>query len=191
MHNNIIVDICNEAILKAGMDTTISSLSENSNLAELCNRLFDASLRELYGEHPWAFRKVVIQADMIESGNPHIYAYPDEALRVLGFYRDSSLQVVEGLARVTSNRHGVTVIKSPYAPLFLDVITTNTPNDQLQPWLRRCLVTLLAHKIAVAKGKNGNSLLEEYMTWLDRAQENNASEDRATPTVDDRYIDCR
>lgn len=191
MQNNIIVDICNEAILKAGMDTTISSLTENSNLADLCNRLFDATLRELYSEHPWAFRKVVIQADMLESGNPHTYAYPDECLRVLGFFRDKSLVVKEGLARVTSDKIGKTVIKSPYTPLFLEVIVSNTTNDNLEPWLRRCLVALLAHKIAVAKGKDGKNLLEEYLAWIDRAQENNASEDCATFTADDRFINCR
>lgn len=191
MWNNIVVDICNEAILKAGMDTAIGDLTENSNLAELCNRLFDVTLRELYSEHPWAFRKVVIQADLLEGGNPHTYAYPDECLRVLGFYRDKSLTTKDGLARVTSNAIGESVIKSPYAPLFLDVIVSNTTNDKLQPWLRRCMVTLLAHKIAVAKGKDGKNLLEEYLAWIDRAQENNASEDCATFTADDRFIDCR
>lgn len=191
MQNNVIVDICNEAILKAGMDTTISSLAENTNLAELCNRLFDITLREVYSEHPWAFRKVVIQADMLSSGNPHTYAYPDEALRILGFYRDKSLTVKEGLARVTSDRLGKSIITSPYMPLFLDVIVSNTTNDKLQPWLRRCLVALLAHKIAVAKGKDGSNLLEEYLAWIDRAQENNATEDAAVNTADDRYINCR
>lgn len=191
MQNNIIVDICNEAILKAGMDTTISDLTENSNLAELCNRLFDITLREVYSEHPWAFRKVIVQADMLESGNPHTYAYPDECLRVLGFYRDKSLLVKEGLARVTSDKIGKTVIKSPYAPLFLEIIVSNTTNDDLKPWIRRCLVALLAHKIAVAKGKDGKDLLEEYLAWIDRAQEDNATEDCETSTADDRYIDCR
>lgn len=191
MHNNIIVDICNEAILKAGMDTTISSLEENSNLAELCNRLFDASLRELYSEHPWAFRKVKMQADLQETANPNVYAYPDEALRILGFYRDAGCQVPEKLARVTSNKIGQTKIVSPYMPLFLEVVVTNTDNDTLQPWLRRCLVALLAHKIAVAKGKSGTELLQEYQMWLDRAEENNAREDSPTYINDDRYINCR
>lgn len=191
MQNNIVVNICNEAIAKAGMDTTISSLAENSNLAELCSRLFDSTVEEVYSEYPWAFRKVEIQADMLESGNPHTYAYPDEALRILGFYRDKSLTMREGLARVTSDKLGKSVITSPYMPLFLEVVVSNTTNDKLQPWLRRCLVALLAHKIAVAKGKDGKGLLEEYMAWLDRAQENNASEDSATSTADDRFIDCR
>ena len=191
MQNNIIVAICNEAIAKAGMDTTIASLSENSNLAELCTRLYSSTLDEVYSEYAWAFRKVVIQADVMSSGNPHTFAYPDEALRILGFYRDKSLTVRDGLARVTSDKLGQSIITSPYVPLVLEIIVASTTNDRIQPWLRRCLVVLLAHKIAVAKGKDGTKLLEEYMAWLDRAQEINASEDCATFTADDRFIDCR
>ena len=192
MQNNIVVDICNEAIMATGQDTTITSLSENSNLADLCNRLWNPTLSELYSTHPWAFKKCRGVADL-ETTDPtmNVFAYPNNALRILGFYKDAGYQVPEKLARVGSDKDGNRKIYSPYAPLFIEFLTSAAPNDALQPWLRSCMVYLLASKIAQAKGKSNTELLQMYQFWLDRAEENNATEDSATFTADDRYINCR
>lgn len=191
MRNNIEVEICNDAILASGQTTTITSLDENSALGELCNRLWPATLRQMYTEHSWAFRKMSVQLDLYEQGNPNKYEYPDNCLRVLGFYRDKGCQVPEKLARVRTEADGLKRIMSPYMPLFAECLADKSPNDDVSPWLRQCLVLLLASKIAQAQGKDNKSLLQQYMTWLDKAEEDDSSEDGSTHTYDDKFINCR
>ena len=191
MRNNIEVEICNDAILASGQTTTITSLDENSALGELCGRLWPATLRQMYTEHPWAFRKMRTMLNVYKQGNPHEYSYPDNCLRVLGFYKDKGCQIPEKLARVRADKDGITRIISPYMPLFVEYLADKTSQDSLSPWLRECLVLLLASKIAQAQGKDNTKLLQQYSTWLDRAEENDASEDGATHTYDDRFINCR
>lgn len=191
MRNNIEVEICNDAILASGQTTTITSLDENSALGELCNRLFDATVRQMYTEHPWAFKKTRTQLNVLQAGNPNEYAYPDNCLRILGFYKDKGFQVRDMLTAVRTKGDGIKRVISPWMPLFVEYISDSTTQDDISPWLRQCLVTLLASKIAQAQGKDNVKLLQEYQMWLDKAEENNATEDGAVHTYDDRFIMCR
>lgn len=191
MQNNIIVAICNEALAESGQDTTISSLSENSNLAELCNRLWDSTVEEAYSDYPWAFRTVRCTAALQTVDTVNVYAYPDHCLRILGFYEDKDQLIPEKLARVGSNIDGETKIYSPRSPLFIEYIRDSGNSDSMPTYVRRGLVALLASKIATTKGKDGTKLLEKYMTWLDRGQEADAREQQIDNVSDDRYIDCR
>ena len=191
MRNNTIVEICNDAIAAAGQTNTIADLTENTALAELCNRMWKATLDEMYTEHAWAFRKTRLQADLYKQGNPNEYAYPADCLRVLGFYKDKGCQVQEKLARVRANKDGFTVIMSPWLPLFVEYLAAPTSQDRIAPWFRNCLVFLLAAKIKTAQGGDDTKLLQKYQMWLDKAEENRASADGATHTYDDRFIMCR
>ncbi len=191
MRNNIEVEICNDAILASGQTASITSLDENSALGELCGRLWPATVRQMYTEHSWAFRKMCVMLDVYKQGNPHEYAYPDNCLRVLGFYKDKGCQIPEKLARVRADKDGITRIVSPYMPLFVEYLADKNPQNNLSPWLRECLVLLLASKIAQAQGKDNTKLLQQYTAWLDKAEEDDASEDGATHTYDDRFIMCR
>lgn len=191
MRNNIEVEICNDAILASGQTASITSLDENSALGELCSRLWPATLRQMYTEHAWAFRKMCVMLDMYKQGHPHEYNYPDKCLRVLGFYKDKGCQIPERLARVRADKDGIKRIVSPFMPLFIEYLTDATSQDELAPWLRECLVLLLASKIAQAQGKSNKDLLQQYQVWLDKAEEDSATEDGAVHTYDDRFIMCR
>ena len=191
MINNIIVSICNDAILEAGNSSTITSLSDNSQLAELCSRLWNQTIDEMYSDHCWTFRKVRAQASLVTTGTVNEYAIPDSCLRILGFYVDAGYQVEEKLARVGAKQSGEQVIFSPHIPLFLEYLTGTTSNDSLPPLVRKCLTYLLASKIATSQGKDDQKILQKYQYWLDRAEENDSTEDQRTHTYDDRFIDCR
>lgn len=191
MINNIVVSICNDAILEAGNSATIYSLSDNSQLAELCSRLWDQTVDEMYCDHAWCFRKTQKQADLITAGNTNEYAIPDGSLRVLGFYIDAGYQVPEVDAKLGAKPSGAQVIFSPHLPLFIEYLTVTTDSDKLPPLVRKCLTYLLASKIAVSQGKDDKGILQKYQYWLDRAEENDASEDERTHTYDDKFIDCR
>ena len=191
MINNIVVSICNDAILEAGNSATITSLADNSQLAELCSRLWNTTVDELYAEHAWAFRTVRDEATLVTTDSVNEYAIPDSCLRILGFYLDKGCQVPEKLARVGAKPNGAQVIFSPHIPLFIEYLTCTTSNDSPTPLARKCLTYLLAAKIATSQGKDDQKILQKYQYWLDRAEENDASEDDRTHTYDDRFIMCR
>ena len=191
MINNIVVSICNDAILEAGNSSTIYSLSDNSQLAELCNRLWGQTVDEMYCDHSWCFRKVRKQADLQTAGATNEYAIPDGSLRILGFYVDAGYQIPEVDAKLGAKSSGAQVIFSARLPLFLEYLTVSTDSDRLPPLVRKCLTYLLASKIATSQGKDDQKILQKYQYWLDRAEENDASEDERTHTYDDKFIDCR
>lgn len=192
MQNNIVVSICNDAILEAGNSATIYSLFDNSQLAELCSRLWDTTVDEMYSDYAWAFRKVRAQADLVSVGdNVNEYGYPDEALRIVGFYLDAGYQVEDDSAAVRARSNGASAIFSAHTPLFIEFLTTSSSNDKLPPLVRKCLTYLLAAKIATSQGKDDQKILQKYQYWLDRAEENDGTEDKIVHTYDDRFIDCR
>lgn len=191
MINNIVVSICNDAILEAGNSATINSLADNSQLSELCSRLWNQTVDEMYCDHAWSFRKVRAQANLLASGDTNEYAIPDGCLRVTGFYMDAGYQVEEPDARLGAKSSGMQVIFSPRLPLFLEYLTVTTSSDRLPPLVRKCLTYLLAAKIATSQGKDDQKILQKYQYWLDRAEENDGTEDEVTHTYDDRFIDCR
>ena len=202
MKNNIIVSICNDAILEAGNSATITSLSDNSQLAELCSRLWKTTVNEMYSEHAWAFRKVrwkcnTSSVDSVD--NTNVYKIPDGSVRILGFYLDAGYQVRDREARVGALSEdipnfaeaGESVIFSPHAQMFIEYLSWNTTSDDPEPLVRKCITYLLAAKIATSQGKDDTKILKKYQYWLDRAEENDSSEDAAVHTYDDRFIDCR
>ena len=191
MKNNIVVSICNDAILEAGSSATINSLADNSQLSELCSRLWKTTIDELYADHNWTFRTVRAQANLVTSGTVNEYAIPDDCLRVVGFYMDAGFQVEEKLARLGAKQSGEQVIFSPKVPLFIEYTTWNTSNDALPPLARKALTFLLAAKIATSQGKDDQKILQKYQYWLDRAEENDATQDDRFNINDDRYINCR
>lgn len=191
MINNIVVSICNEALSTAGETNTIYSLEDNSQLAEMCRRFWDSTIDEIYADHAWSFRKVRTQADLVSAGDVNEYSIPDNSLRIVGFYLDAGYQVEDVSAMVRAKSNGLSVINSSHLPLFIEYLTITTDNDKLPPLVRKCLVHLLASKIATAQGKDDTKIMQKYQYWLDRAEENDGTEDKVTHTYDDRFIDCR
>ena len=198
MIDNMIVSICNGGIRKSGQDGRISSLDENSNLADLCNDIWPSAVSFIYASHPWAFKKVRVQADLqtlqndpIATQGQNIYGYPSNALRILGFYKDRECHHRANDARVSSDKNGNKVILSNQIPLFVECLTAETKNDNLSPWLREVLELKIAIEVARAKGKDIRVLSQEFQAVLDSAQENNATEAESTIIKNDDYINVR
>jgi len=198
MINNLIVDIGNDAIRKSGQDGRIASVDENSNLADLIRSSWDSVIKFMYASHPWAFKVIKAQADLRTiQGDPiaqqgmNVYAYPANALRIMGFYRDRGFQIRDDKARVSSDKDGKKVILSFELPLFIEFILDATSNDNISPWLREAITLKLAMEIARAKGRDIRLLAQEYTAMLDAARENNATESETHRIENDEYINAR
>lgn len=191
MENDVVIAICNEALLESGQTNTITSLGENSHLADLCNRLWETTLDEAFTAYAWCFKKHRQQADLQITGSLNVYGYPTSCLRVLDMYIDAGYQIREKLARVGEDGEGRRKIYSPHIPLFVEYITGAAENNALSPWARRFLVLSMALKIEAANSTDNKNTLQLWQDCLNRAEEIDAGEDRAEETHDDRFINCR
>lgn len=207
MINNIVTSICNDAILEAGNSATIYSLADNSQLADLCRRLWEPTINEMYADYSWAFRTVRAQSTSTASAQQrnvfryvgvdsttqqNIYSIPDDCIRIMGFYLDAGYQVEDDTARVGARNTGEQVVFSGRMPLFIEYLTcSGQSSDKPSPLVRKCLTYLLAAKIATSQGKDDTKIMQKFNYWLDRAEENDCGEAEKTHTYDDRFIDCR
>ena len=83
------IDICNNALIEAHQDATITNINEDSVEAERCRRIYDSTRRELLSMYPWTFAtKYVKLARVSENceGYKYAYKYPTEALRINNIY---------------------------------------------------------------------------------------------------------
>lgn len=83
------IDICNNALIEAHQDATITNIMENSVEAERCRRIYDSTRRELLSLYPWNFAnkfvKLALYKEDVE-GYKYAFKYPVEALRINNFY---------------------------------------------------------------------------------------------------------
>jgi len=93
------VEICNLALYLVGSER-ISSLSENTKRAKICNDLYVIVRDSFLGSHPWNFavRRVELAktATTPEFGFEYEYQLPADILRVLTLEHDDILYRIEG-----------------------------------------------------------------------------------------------
>ena len=87
------IDICNNALIEAHQDATITNIDEDSVEAERCRRIYDATRRELLSMYPWTFATKFVPLARVKEdveGYKFAYKYPTEALRINNFYVNST-----------------------------------------------------------------------------------------------------
>ncbi len=100
------VSICNSALAKIGADQ-ISSITQDTKSATICNRLFNYIRDEVLRAHPWNFalKRTTLTPDSDTPDSEYDYQYqlPSDSLRVLETPEDDSLDwVVEGRKILTN-----------------------------------------------------------------------------------------
>lgn len=96
--------ICNSALLKIGADI-ISSLTDGTRAANVCNTLYTYLRDEVMGESPWRFalKSVVLGPNGTPPIHDYAFAYdiPSDCLRPLKMSDDSIEWAVEGSVIMT------------------------------------------------------------------------------------------
>lgn len=83
------IDICNNALIEAHQDATITNIDEDSVEAERCRRIYESTRRELLSMYPWTFATKYVKLARVSEdveGYKYAYKYPAEALRINNFY---------------------------------------------------------------------------------------------------------
>ena len=194
-----VVDICNEAMDLLGA-ATITSLTENSKEARLCNRKFDTVRDAVLRAHPWncAIARAELAADSIAPAFGFSYKYPlptdPYCLRVLSFWNsnvnnevaayDSNVMIkIEG-RNVLSNEGTCNII-------YISRVTDTEQFDTL-------LSTAVAHRLAADTAyaiTGSNSVSQQmfalYESRLKEAKGVDSMEGYPEQPVADYFIDIR
>jgi hypothetical protein len=194
-----VVDICNEAMDLLGA-ATITSLTENSKEARLCNRKFDTVRDAVLRAHPWncAIARAELAADSTAPAFGFSYKYPlptdPYCLRVLSFWNsnvnnelaayDSNVMFkIEG-RNVLSNEGTCNII-------YISRVTDTEQFDTL-------LSTAVAHRLAADTAyaiTGSNSVSQQmfalYESRLKEAKGVDSMEGYPEQPVADYFIDIR
>lgn len=136
------VYVCNSALLKVGGDL-ISSLTDGSRAAYICNTLYTVLRDKCMGDAPWGF--AIAQAQISPQATPPLFDYqfayqlPADCLRPLNCESEPWTVVAGGLLYCNSQ-----------GPLNLTYIQRNTDESSWDERFAEAFALLLARELALA-----------------------------------------
>lgn len=197
------IDICNNALIEAHQDATITNIDEDSVEAERCRRIYDATRRELLSAYPWTFAtkfvKLARVAEDVE-GYKYAYKYPTEALRINDFYVNETAYKARNFIPFDLVDAKVAIVggdkciccdyEEPFVSENIDV-----SNEQLLPEnFCRLFYLFMAQKItkmAGAKSEIRSEIASEINTQLSLAATATNKENRDLKDLKNYYVDVR
>jgi len=159
------VDICNRALGFLGSSSSITSMTQDSKAARLCNRMFQDSVDAVLAAHPWNCAIVRSPSLARDSTNPthgydYRYALPNDpyCLRVLhlkGELDGAKDYKIEGRYLLCN-----------YSSVYITYIKRITDPNEFSPWLVDAVAARLAADISY--GLTGSSTQQREMMALYR-----------------------
>lgn len=163
------IDICNNALVEAHIDSTITNINENSPEAERFRRIYEPTRRELLSMYPWGFANKFVKLSRISEnveGYMYAYKYPTEALRINDIYFSEELfksrQYIKfdlSDARVSYVNKEKCILcnyKEPFVSMNIDIIY----EDIFPTHFTRLFYLMLALKIAKMSGASESIISE-------------------------------
>ena len=148
-----VVDICNSALNLLGA-STISSLTEDSKNARLCNQRYEPIRNRTFRSHAWNFATKRVQlakdstAPVVEYANQ--YTLPSDCLRVLKIHTGSTDSIKSTIDYAVEGRK----IKTDEGTVFLVYIALITDPYEYVTYFNEALSAALAAYIAYAITNN-------------------------------------
>ena len=160
-----VVDICNSALNLLGA-STISSLTEDSKNARLCNQRYENIRNRMFRSHAWncLTKRVELAKDstapVVEFANQ--YTLPTDCLRVLKVHTGTTDSIKDQIDYVVEGRK----IKTDEGTIFLIYIATITDPNQYDTYLTEALAAAIAADLAYAITNNA-TLANNYQSLAD------------------------
>ena len=159
------VDMCNSALNLLGA-STISSLTEDTKNARLCNQRFSPIRDRVFRSHNWncLIKRVQLAQDSTAPVVEYSYAYtlPTDCLRVLKIHNGSTDSIKSALDYKIEGRKVVT----DETTIYLVYIALITDPNEFDSYLREAISHQLAADICYAI-TNNSTLANNYMTRAD------------------------
>lgn len=170
------VAMCNAALTKIGANV-ITSLTEASEEARICNARFNDVLDALLESHPWNFaiERATLAASADAPNHEYSYKYllPQRpyCLRVVSVYNDYEYKI-EGRYLYTD-----------YSNISITYVKRVTDMNELSPMFRECFSLYMAAELAYPIA-GSNALRQELLGEYDRAIRLARSKDAQEETAD-------
>ena len=159
------VDMCNSALNLLGA-STISSLTEDTKNARLCNQRYEPIRNRVMRSHNWncLIKRVQLAQDSTAPVVEYSYAYtlPTDCLRVLKIHNGSTDSIKSALDYKIEGRKVVT----DETTIYLVYIALITDPNEFDSYLREAISHQLAADICYAI-TNNSTLANNYMTRAD------------------------
>ena len=205
----LLVGLCNMALLRLGNSETIASLTESKATARLCNSLYrhvwDCTLRA----HPWGFatKRATLEAAVVAAPLNWGFSYqmPEDclfarAITVPGVRAPRPDQAIP--FEVGRDADGVVCIFTdmPDAELTYTaktdppVVAPDGGNTWEDPLFNNAFVARLACELALALGKSGELLAraqQSYLAAISEARARDLSEGRPDREPEPDFLACR
>ena len=156
-----VVDICNSALNLLGA-STISSITEDTKNARLCNQRFAPIRDRVFRSHNWncLIKRVQLAQDSTAPVVEYSYAYtlPTDCLRVLKIHNGSTDSIKSALDYKIEGRKVVT----DETTIYLVYIALITDPNEFDSYLREAISHQLAADICYAI-TNNSTLANNYM----------------------------
>ena len=166
------VQICNNALIKLGANT-ITSLSDDSKAARLCNNVYSIMRDDMLRGHPWNFAITRTTLAKLSTTPAFKYSYeyqlPSDCLRVIGIKDTNAEYRIEG-RKLLTDENSVSLI----------YIKRITDTSQFDANFANALAFKLASELAYAITNNAtlaSNLGQEAERLLRRAKMHDAQED--------------
>ena len=166
------VEICNNALIKLGSNT-ITSLTDDTKPARLCNKMYTIMRDDLLRAHPWNFAIARATLAQLEAkpafGFSFQYQLPSDSLRVLKLNTSHTPYRIEGRKLLTdSNTVELIYIKRVTDEAQFDSNYSNI----LALRIAAQLAYVITNSVRLAE-----SIKQEFRLELNRAKMNDAQED--------------
>ena len=160
-----VVDMCNSALNLLGA-STISSLTEDTKNARLCNQRYEPIRNRVFRSHNWncLIKRVQLAQDSTGPVVEYTYGYtlPTDCLRVMKIHNGSTDSIASDLDYKVEGRKIVTDITT----IYLVYIALITDPNEYDSYLREAVSHQLAADICYAI-TNNSALANNYMIRAD------------------------
>ena len=160
-----VVNMCNSALNLLGA-STISSLTEDTKNARLCNQRYEPIRDRVFRSHNWncLIKRIQLAQDSTGPVVEYTYGYtlPTDCLRVMKIHNGSTDSIASDLDYKVEGRKIVTDITT----IYLVYIALITDPNEFDSYLREAISHQLAADICYAI-TNNSTLANNYMTRAD------------------------
>lgn len=182
-----IVDICNRALIRAGAKGKISTLTEDTPNATLCNILYDPIRKSLLRKHYWNFALEQVELAQLSDAPTfefdYAYQLPSNCLRVIKLYDYSGPWKIIGDKVYTNDTQALLV--------YLKDFTDTSKFDSL---FEECLMLKIAYEICLKLNENdrrAGELKQEFEKSYREAKQVDGMEDYPDQWSDGTWLDSR
>jgi hypothetical protein len=188
-----VTEICNSALNLLGA-SNISSLTDDSKNARICNQRYEPIRNRIFRSHPWncLIKRIELAQDSEAPVIEYDYAYtlPSDCLRVLKIHNGSTDSINSALDYKIEGRKIIT----DQGTLYLVYVALVTDPNELDVYLQEAIAANLAADIAYALTNNA-TLASNYQSQADErlreARFIDATENSLSIIESNEFIDAR